>query len=154
MTPDAKESMYLWSLKPLTILPSAHLVFKISVGMLRSSSWLICPKTSPYFGISAKNSTHPTLNVSMCGRSAYGLLFLIDNYTPSTVALMPTLNLKLVGPFHVLGGLLTGVPWQQCVLHYRYFYDPPEFVTVLCSDDDKGFHLGYFRYMYMYICRC
>lgn len=58
---------------------------------------------------------------------------------------MPALNLELVGPFHVLQGQLTGVPWQQCVLQDRYFYDLPEVVTVLRSDDDRGFHLGYFR---------
>ena len=70
----------------------------------------------------------------------------------STVALMPSLKLELVGPFHVLRGLLRGVPWQQCVLHYRYFYDPPEFITVLSSHDDKGFHLGYFRLVLMKVC--
>ncbi|KAL5460079.1 hypothetical protein EMCRGX_G033497 [Ephydatia muelleri] len=68
----------------------------------------------------------------------------LDSCHPE-LALMPALNLELVGPFHVLQGQLTGVPWQQCVLQDRYFYDPPEVVTVLRSDDDRGFHLGYFR---------
>lgn len=61
-------------------------------------------------------------------------------------ALLPALGLELVGPFHVLAGKLEGVPWQKCVLHFRYFYDPPEMVTVARSTSGSGqFHLGYFR---------
>ena len=54
---------------------------------------------------------------------------------------MSSLHLELVGPFHVLQGQLTGVPWQQCVLQDFYFYDPPKLVTVLLSDDE----VDYFR---------
>jgi len=56
-----------------------------------------------------------------------------------------TVGLELVGPYHVLAGRLKGVPWDKCALHYRYFYDPPEFLTVLSGDADSGFHIGYFR---------
>jgi len=30
-------------------------------------------------------------------------------------------------------------------LHWRYYYDPPEFLTVIKGDDKSGFHLGYYR---------
>jgi len=31
------------------------------------------------------------------------------------------------------------------LLHYRYYYDPPEFMTVLRGDDKSLFHMGYYR---------
>ena len=31
-------------------------------------------------------------------------------------------------------------------LHWRYFYDPPEFLTVLSGEEKSGLHVGYFRY--------
>ena len=63
-----------------------------------------------------------------------------------TAALKSTLGLLLVGPYHVLAGKLKGVPWEQCVLHSRHYYDPPEFLTVMNkAEDDNGFHIGYFR---------
>lgn len=65
---------------------------------------------------------------------------------PNTAALESSLNLLLVGPYHALAGKLEGVPWEKCVLHYRYYYDPPETLTVLSKDGDEGgFHIGYFR---------
>lgn len=33
------------------------------------------------------------------------------------------------------------------MLHWRYYYDPPEFLTVIKGDDEKQFHIGYFRYV-------
>ena len=47
----------------------------------------------------------------------------------------------------MLAGRLKGVPWDKCVLHYRYFYDPPEFLTVLKGEAESGFHIGYFRWV-------
>lgn len=32
---------------------------------------------------------------------------------------------------------------DNAVCHWRYFYDPPEFQTVLSGE--KGFHMGYWR---------
>ena len=57
-----------------------------------------------------------------------------------------------MGPYDALSGRLKGVPWERCVLHSRHYYDPPEMVTVLeaVGDSTNGFHVGYFRYMYMY----
>ena len=60
-------------------------------------------------------------------------------------ALVSSLGLELVGPYHVLARRLEGVTWDRCVLHYRYFYDPPEMVTVLRRKEDQ-YHLGYFRW--------
>ncbi len=61
--------------------------------------------------------------------------------------LKPSLGLELVGPYHVLGGRLMGVPWEKCVLHYRFLYDPPEFQTVMIKSgtNTDGYHIGYFR---------
>ena len=62
-------------------------------------------------------------------------------------SLSSILGLKLVGPYHELAGLLTSS--TQCVLHYRYYYDPPELVTVLAQEEKgekvKGYHIGYYK---------
>lgn len=68
-------------------------------------------------------------------------------FVPTTAALVQSLGLELVGPYHVLAGRLEGVPWEKCTLHSRFFYDPPEMVTVVrrVSHSDQ-YHLGFFRY--------
>ncbi|CAF2371340.1 unnamed protein product [Rotaria sp. Silwood2] len=57
------------------------------------------------------------------------------------------LNLELVGPFEILDDAL-----KQCKtvpnihLHYRYYYDTPEFMTVIrILDKSSQFHIGYYR---------
>jgi len=65
-----------------------------------------------------------------------------------TDALLPSLGLQLVGPYDVLARKTrrhasSGNP--NYLLHWRYYYDPPEFLTILRGDDSKQFHIGYFR---------
>ncbi|XP_034240414.1 histone PARylation factor 1 [Thrips palmi] len=59
------------------------------------------------------------------------------------------LGLRLVGPFDVLSShfKLDSSQRKQSLflLHWRYYYDPPGFQTVLKGDDTKQFHIGYFR---------
>ncbi|CAF0810567.1 unnamed protein product [Rotaria sordida] len=57
------------------------------------------------------------------------------------------LNLELVGPFEILDDAL-----KQCKtvpnvhLHYRYYYDTPEFMTLIRTlDKSSQFHIGYYR---------
>ncbi|CAF0847338.1 unnamed protein product [Rotaria sp. Silwood1] len=57
------------------------------------------------------------------------------------------LNLELVGPFEILDNAL-----KQCKtipnvhLHYRYYYDTPEFMTLIRTlDKSSQFHIGYYR---------
>lgn len=57
-------------------------------------------------------------------------------------------DLFLVGPFDVLADKFTNVKSKtsdQYLIHWRYYYDPPEFQTVLKGDDKRGYHIGYFR---------
>jgi hypothetical protein len=56
-------------------------------------------------------------------------------------------NLQLVGPFEVLAGDLTEKTHSApaTLAHWRYFYDPPEFQTVICGDAKKQLHFGYYR---------
>ncbi|TRY72495.1 hypothetical protein TCAL_10382 [Tigriopus californicus] len=65
------------------------------------------------------------------------------------LALVDTCGLRLTGPFDVLAGAWTGTarrPSADYLAHARYFYDPPEFQTVLASADERQlFHIGYFR---------
>lgn len=62
-------------------------------------------------------------------------------------ALKSLLNLELVGPFELLDGCLkTCKTLPNMHLHYRYFYDTPEFMTVIRTLDSKSqFHIGYYR---------
>ncbi|CAL8333198.1 unnamed protein product [Merluccius merluccius] len=62
-------------------------------------------------------------------------------------ALMETLGLRLVGPFDVLAGAhkKSQNPQQNLHLHWRYFYDPPEFHTILQGCADTQHHMGYYR---------
>lgn len=55
-------------------------------------------------------------------------------------------NLQLVGPYDVLAGKFKHVkkPQEDYLKHWRYYYDPPEFLTVLKGDDKTGYHIGYF----------
>nr|KAG5698518.1 hypothetical protein BaRGS_023221 [Batillaria attramentaria] len=66
-------------------------------------------------------------------------------------ALQATLGFTLVGPYDVLAGRHKDVAQNSAgrrpnfLLHWRYYYDPPEFLTVIKGDDEKQFHIGYFR---------
>lgn len=65
------------------------------------------------------------------------------------LALAETCGLRLTGPFDVMAGGLKGASSRRSadyLAHVRYFYDPPEFQTVLASTDERQlFHIGYFR---------
>lgn len=57
-------------------------------------------------------------------------------------------DLLLVGPFDVLADKFTNIEGktpEEYLIHWRYYYDPPEFQTVLKGDDKRGYHIGYFR---------
>uniref|UniRef100_UPI0037E72BB6 histone PARylation factor 1 n=1 Tax=Semicossyphus pulcher TaxID=241346 RepID=UPI0037E72BB6 len=62
-------------------------------------------------------------------------------------ALKDTLGLQLVGPFDILAGAhkTSKNPQPNFHLHWRYFYDPPEFQTILQGSEDSQHHIGYFR---------
>uniref|UniRef100_T1IPC9 Histone PARylation factor 1 n=1 Tax=Strigamia maritima TaxID=126957 RepID=T1IPC9_STRMM len=64
---------------------------------------------------------------------------------PST--LKTYLNLILVGPFDVLSGKMkTNLKSDVYLRHWRFFYDPPEFTTVLVTTEKNSqLHFGYFR---------
>lgn len=62
-------------------------------------------------------------------------------------ALQETVGLRLVGPYDILAGKFDKADPDSVnyLLHWRYFYDPPEFLTVVGGDEKSGFHIGYFR---------
>ncbi|KAL1506292.1 hypothetical protein ABEB36_005684 [Hypothenemus hampei] len=56
-------------------------------------------------------------------------------------------GLTLVGPYDVLAGKFNDVleqPAENYLVHWRFYYDPPECQTVLIGDN-KGYHIGYYR---------
>lgn len=61
-------------------------------------------------------------------------------------ALSDTLGLQLVGPFDILAGAHKKLRTKPNLhLHWRYFYDPPEFQTILHRRDNSQHHFGYYR---------
>lgn len=58
-----------------------------------------------------------------------------------------SVGLTLVGPYDVLAAKFTGksITDDDYLLHWRYYYDVPEFQTVIKGDDKTGHHIGYFR---------
>ncbi|KAL2305073.1 hypothetical protein Nmel_007042 [Mimus melanotis] len=70
----------------------------------------------------------------------------LDPEKPSD-ALVSSVGLKLVGPYDIIAGRhkeakSTDVNFN---LHWRFFYDPPEFQTILVGDSRTQYHMGYFR---------
>lgn len=58
------------------------------------------------------------------------------------------LHLQLVGPYDVFKDkfLSYNVNDKKTLLrHWRYYYDPPEFQTIIKTDDKDGLHFGYWR---------
>ncbi|KAG1948939.1 histone PARylation factor 1 [Pimephales promelas] len=62
-------------------------------------------------------------------------------------ALKETLGLQLVGPFDILSKKYKRSSSSQpnFHLHWRHFYDPPEFQTIILGNVDTQHHMGYFR---------
>lgn len=63
-------------------------------------------------------------------------------------ALVSSVGLKLVGPYDILAGKHKKAKSTDANfnLHWRFFYDPPEFQTILVGDSRTQYHMGYFRY--------
>ncbi|KAG7314296.1 hypothetical protein KOW79_022792 [Hemibagrus wyckioides] len=61
-------------------------------------------------------------------------------------ALLDSVGVRLVGPFDVVCGKHIRVSsTPNFHLHWRHYYDPPEFQTVLQGDTTTDLHLGYYR---------
>ncbi|KAK1175639.1 histone PARylation factor 1 isoform X3 [Acipenser oxyrinchus oxyrinchus] len=62
-------------------------------------------------------------------------------------ALKPSLGLQLVGPYDILAGKHKSAKNSNpnYFLHWRHFYDPPEFQTVLVGNAETQYHMGYYR---------
>ncbi|KAL7981869.1 hypothetical protein Chor_000926 [Crotalus horridus] len=62
-------------------------------------------------------------------------------------ALKSSIGLQLVGPYDILSGKHNTNKSKEINfnLHWRFFYDPPEFQTIIVGDSKTQFHMGYFR---------
>ncbi|XP_051993812.1 histone PARylation factor 1 [Xyrauchen texanus] len=62
-------------------------------------------------------------------------------------ALNETLGLQLVGPFDILSKKHKHSASSQpnFYLHWRHFYDPPEFQTIIQGNRETQHHMGFFR---------
>ena len=87
--------------------------------------------------------------------SMFKLLFSLSWFLGFAEAFAPSLGLYLVGPYDVLAGKTQkSIPANDeqpnYLLHWRYYYDVPEFMTVIRGDDETQFHIGYFRYFVLH----
>ncbi|XP_033216876.1 histone PARylation factor 1 [Belonocnema kinseyi] len=73
--------------------------------------------------------------------------FCKENSKENPALALKIVDLKLVGPFDLLlGGKFSQIEDKGTILtHWRYFYDPPEFQTILKGNDKDGLHFGYWR---------
>ncbi|XP_007192733.2 histone PARylation factor 1 [Balaenoptera acutorostrata] len=62
-------------------------------------------------------------------------------------SLSASLGLRLVGPYDILAGKhkMKKSASLNFNLHWRFYYDPPEFQTIIIGDCKTEFHMGYFR---------
>ena len=57
-------------------------------------------------------------------------------------------GLSFTGPYDLITGKIskeTELTKAELYMHGRHYYDLPEMITLLTSESNKGFHLGYFR---------
>lgn len=72
----------------------------------------------------------------------------INHRKPCSAFSHAHLEWNLVGPFDVLSGLITdfhGFSKESLLRHCRFYYDPPEFQTVVIKKDEQFTHYGYYR---------
>ncbi|XP_012279932.1 histone PARylation factor 1 [Orussus abietinus] len=58
------------------------------------------------------------------------------------------IGITLVGPYDVLSGKIdksTACDKEKFFRHWRYYYDPPEFQTIMQVSGKDGLHFGYWR---------
>ncbi|XP_050693673.1 histone PARylation factor 1-like [Eriocheir sinensis] len=69
----------------------------------------------------------------------------INNENPEEA--LQQAGLTLVGPYDILTGKLKELNDKRVsnyICHWRYYYDPPEFMTVIAGDENE-YHIGYYR---------
>ncbi|RVE52291.1 hypothetical protein evm_003081 [Chilo suppressalis] len=60
--------------------------------------------------------------------------------------LLASVNLELIGPYDLLKGKLPILDEKELYLiHWRFYYDPPEFQTVFKKRGSSQYHIGYYR---------
>ncbi|CAK1544690.1 unnamed protein product [Leptosia nina] len=70
----------------------------------------------------------------------------LNEESSSIEHLMASVNLEMIGPFDLLLGKLPKLDNKDLYLvHWRFFYDVPEFQAVLKKKGKSELHIGYFR---------
>lgn len=72
----------------------------------------------------------------------------INHRKPCSAFSHAYLEWNLVGPFDVLSGLIAdfhGFSKEDLLRHCRFYYDPPEFQTIITKKDSNMTHYGYYR---------
>ncbi|XP_045763223.1 histone PARylation factor 1 [Maniola jurtina] len=70
----------------------------------------------------------------------------LQDDTDNVEKLLSSVNLQLIGPYELFLGKLPKLEDKDLYLiHWRFFFDPPEFQAVLKKKGKSEFHIGYYR---------
>lgn len=130
-------SRFFWAVQMIHFI----IKWKISISDIYVVYKICATKQCVYLVKYFINNLHLS-NASVSARFCINILSL------SVGALKDSLGLQLVGPFDILAGAHKNSKNSQpnFHLHWRYFYDPPEFQTILAGCENSQHHIGYYRY--------
>lgn len=92
------------------------------------------------------NKDDPTKAIEFCGLKLVGPYDVLLGITTIIKLLVTPVNLLYAYTMFCfyLGKINLSFDRTLALCHWRYYYDPPEFQTVLASNS-SGFHVGYWR---------
>lgn len=106
---------------------------------------IVLPKTLTFYDKNTDKSIIKELFLVEMPDDFFKFYEFIDGLGKSAEATMASVNLELIGPFDLLLGKLPVLEQKDYYLvHWRFFYDPPEFQAVLKKKNSE-YHIGYFR---------
>ena len=73
--------------------------------------------------------------------------FCLEMNKDSPCSALKELGMELVGPFQVMASVIKEIPVNEIThdcMEHRYYFDPPEVMTVIQMDTVKGSHIGYY----------
>ncbi|CAH0759411.1 unnamed protein product [Diatraea saccharalis] len=102
------------------------------------------PDNIKYYSINPNHELFKELFLVHMPNDFYKFYECFDGY--EIVRLLSTVNLELIGPYDLLLGKLPIVDDKELYLvHWRFYFDPPEFQAVIKKKGNSQFHIGYYR---------
>ncbi|XP_073967174.1 histone PARylation factor 1 [Choristoneura fumiferana] len=104
------------------------------------------PKDLPYHNSTSDQEIYKELFLVEMPPDFFKFYECLKEDTKDVDKTLAGVNLQLIGPYDLLTGKLPVLDNKDLYLiHWRFYYDPPEFQAVLKSKDKTEFHIGYYR---------